>query len=41
MKQGTLLELLEGADVDRRDAHMASLEAGLPHTKLEAWRSNP
>ncbi|NOY92514.1 MAG: Fe-S cluster assembly protein SufD [Deltaproteobacteria bacterium] len=39
--QGTLLELLEGGDQARRGAHAAVLEAGLPHAKLEAWRSTP
>jgi Fe-S cluster assembly protein SufD len=39
--QGTLLELLESADAKRRDAHLASLDGGLPHAKLEAWRSTP
>jgi len=39
--QGTLLELLEGGDEARRGAHAASLDAGLPHAKLESWRSTP
>jgi len=37
----TLLEWLDSADDARRTAHASALSAGLPHAKVEAWRSTP
>jgi len=39
--EATLVQLLDQGDAKRRAAHASVLEAGLPHAKLEAWRSTP